>query len=296
MAIPESQLTTWSSQGSVTQSKSTYATVKNALEAASALYASQSYSVFLQGSYGNDTNIYIDSDVDTVIRLDSIFRSDLSQLPSEQQTAYHQSFANATYTFGEFKQGVHTRLTNAFGANEVTLGDRAFHIKPNSSRRNADVVARHQYRRYVRFNGQDDQEYVAGIIIPGTSKGDIINYPNLHSGNLTARHQSTNSWLKPTIRIFKNMRNKLIDDGVISDDTACSYYIEGMLYNVPNDKFGGTYGDTFCNSVNWLRQTDRSKLICPNQQYWLLGNSNVQWTAAKCDQFLNALATLWNNW
>jgi len=296
VGIPESQLTTWSSQGAVTGSKNTYATIKNSLEASNALYASQSYSIFLQGSYGNDTNIYIDSDVDTVIKLDSIFRSDLSQLPSEQQTAYHQTLANATYTYVEFKQGVHTRLTNAFGANDVTLGDRAFHIQPNSSRRSADVIVCHQYRRYIRFNGQNDQEYVSGIIIPGTSNGDIINYPKLHSENLIAKHQSTNSWLKPTIRIFKNMRNKLIDDGVISDETACSYYIEGMLYSVPDDKFGSSYGDTFCNCVNWLRQTDRSQLVCPNRQYWLLGNSNVQWTAAKCDQFLNAIVGLWSNW
>jgi hypothetical protein len=296
MSIPESQLTTWSSQGSVTQSKNTYATVKTALESSNALYADQSYSVFLQGSYGNDTNIYADSDVDTVIRLDSMFRRDLSQLPPEQQTLYHQTFSDATYTFAEFKQGVNTRLINAFGAGDVTPGDRAFHIKPNSSRRSADVVACHEYRRYIRFNGVYDQEYVSGIIIPGTSKGDIINYTKLHSENLTAKHQSTNSWLKPTIRIFKNMRNKLIDDGVISDDTACSYYIEGMLYNVPNDKFGSSYGDTFCNALNWLRKTERSKLLCPNRQYWLLGNSNVQWTVEKYDQFLSALAAFWNNW
>lgn len=32
MAIPESQLETWSMQGSVTQSRDTYATAKNALE------------------------------------------------------------------------------------------------------------------------------------------------------------------------------------------------------------------------------------------------------------------------
>lgn len=87
MAIPESQLTTWSSQGSVTQSKSTYAAVKNALEASNALYADRSVLIFLQGSYGNDTNIYADSDVDVVIRLDSIFRGDRSQLPADQQAA-----------------------------------------------------------------------------------------------------------------------------------------------------------------------------------------------------------------
>jgi hypothetical protein len=51
MAIPEAQLETWSKQGSVTQSKATYGTVKAALETVDAPYAAKDYSVFLQGSY-----------------------------------------------------------------------------------------------------------------------------------------------------------------------------------------------------------------------------------------------------
>ena len=57
MAIPESQLETWAHQGSVSQSSTTYNTIKNVLEADDTPYAGKSYSVFLQGSYGNDTNI-----------------------------------------------------------------------------------------------------------------------------------------------------------------------------------------------------------------------------------------------
>src|SRR6266849_5869253 len=164
MAIPESQLNTWSSQGSITQSKSTYGSVKSALENPKALYADRSFEVFLQGSYGNDTNVFAESDVDTVIRLDSIMRSDLSGLPPEQQEAYHEAYDKATYTFHEFKSGVATRLSNALGAAEVTPGDRAFHIKPNGGRRSADVVACYQYRRYSRFVSITDQEFVPGII------------------------------------------------------------------------------------------------------------------------------------
>jgi hypothetical protein len=295
MAIPESQLDTWSAQGSVTQSKDTYATAKNALESSQALYESRSYEVFLQGSYGNNTNIYAESDVDVVMRLTEIMRSDLNSLPPDQQTAYHQAYKTATYTFSDFKAGVHTRLNTAFGENYITNGDKAFHIKPTSSRRSCDVVTCYEYRRYIRFNSITDQEYVPGIIIPNTSTGDVINYPKVHSENLSTKNQGTRGWLKPTVRIFKNMRNRLIEEGAIAEDTACSYYLEGMLYNVPDSNFGGTYADTFCNCLNWLRGTDRSRLLCPNRQYWLLGNSNVQWTAAKCNLFLNALAELWNN-
>src|SRR5690606_967984 len=70
MPIPESQLETWSHQGSITQSSSTYNTIKSVLEDSATPYAGRNFKVFLQGSYGNDTNIYAESDVDIVIRLD----------------------------------------------------------------------------------------------------------------------------------------------------------------------------------------------------------------------------------
>jgi hypothetical protein len=296
MPIPESQLETWASQGSVTQSRATYATIKNALLNSKALYASKRFDVFLQGSYANDTNIYGESDVDAVIRLDAIMRSDVSKLPPEQQAAYHEAYDNATYTFDEFKDGVSLRLANAFGANQLTPGNKAFKVAANDARRSADVVACYQYRRYVRFVSRDDYEYVPGIIIPRTPTGDIINYPKLHSENCTKKHQGTNEWFKPVVRIVKNMRSRLVDDGLIAHDTACNYFIEGLLYNVPIDRFGSSYGDTFCNAINWLRQSDRSKLRCVNEQYWLLGNSNIKWESGKCELFLNAVAELWKNW
>jgi len=55
MGIPEDQLDTWAKQGSVAQSQQTYAAVRSCLEADDALYREKSYSIFLQGSYGNDT-------------------------------------------------------------------------------------------------------------------------------------------------------------------------------------------------------------------------------------------------
>jgi hypothetical protein len=235
--------------------------------------------------------------VDTVIRLDSIFGYDVSSLPPEQQAAFQQTFGGgADYTFAEFKQGVITRLSTAFGADNVVPGNKAIKIKANASRRSADVVACYQYRRYIRFVGSNDYKFVPGVIFPTASGSQIINYPKLHSDNCTTKHQATNSWFKPMVRIVKNMRSQLVDDAVIAKDTAPSYYIEGLLYSVPNDKFGGNYADTLFNCVNWLCQTDRSKLKCANEQYWLLGNSNVQWTSTKCDLFLNALVTFWNKW
>src|SRR5579863_489300 len=97
MSIPESQLETWAKQGSITQSSTTYATIKGALEASDAEYANQSFKVFLQGSYGNDTNIWAESDVDVVIRLDSIFYYDTSLLTTVELAEFNAGFSAGTY-------------------------------------------------------------------------------------------------------------------------------------------------------------------------------------------------------
>ena len=297
MAIPESQLETWSHQGAITQSKNTYATIKSALEDTDSTYYGKSFEVFLQGSYGNDTNIYGESDVDVVIRLDSIMRSDLSKLPDEQKNAYHKTYARATYTFDEFKQGVINQLIAIFGKHNVILGTKAVKIKDNGSRRNADVVICYQYRRYLSFHNIDVQEYVPGIIFPTTTSGEIINYPTKHAEKCTTNHQATDSMFKPMVRILKNMRSQMVEEGMIHDGAVPSYYLEGLFYNVPKEQYvSSSYGDTFCNGVNWLLEADRKKLVCANEQYWLLGNSNVQWNDADFDSFLAAVCKFWEEW
>lgn len=296
MAIPEAQLETWSHQGSITQSSTTYQTIRNALMSSNASYSSKSYDVFLQGSYGNDTNIYAESDVDIVIRLDAIFNYKIDHLQPNQQTAFKQAFSgSAGYTFAEFKKGVSERLSAAFGA-DVEPGTKAVRIKANGSRRSADVLVCYQHRRYTEFLSLNDNAYIPGIMFFTSEGENVINYPKAHSENCTIKHQATNSWFKPMVRIMKNMRSQLVKTGAMAQGVAPSYYIEGMLYSVPNEKFGKSYANTFADCVTWLMTTDRSKLMCANRQYWLLGNSQVQWTDANCTLFLRMLAALWNNW
>ena len=59
------------------------------------------YDVFLQGSYGNDTNIRADSDVDVVVTLTDAFRRDLSNLTPPDLLLYNKSFSTAAYAFAD---------------------------------------------------------------------------------------------------------------------------------------------------------------------------------------------------
>lgn len=297
MAIPEWQLDTWSRQGSVTQSSNTYNTIKTVLEARATPYAGKDFKVFLQGSYGNDTNIYAESDVDIVIRLDDCFQSDLSELTEADKAMYRSAFSDATYTHVDFKRDVLSTLTRQYGA-AVKAGDKAIAIDASGSRRKTDVIVAIQFRRYFKFRSSYDSQYVEGLCF-WNAKGELIaNYPKQHSAHLTTKHQNTANWFKPTVRIFKNLRSKLIANGMINSGIAPSYYIEGLLYNVPDGKFSSSYQDCVINTLNWyLQEASRNDLVCANEQYYLLRyGHHTCWNPANCDAFVEAAAKLWNEW
>ena len=297
MAIPESQLDTWSHQGSVTQSSGTYNSIKNVLEASTTPYTNKTFKVFLQGSYGNDTNIYAESDVDIVIQLDDCFQSDLSALTEADKAAYKSAFPDAVYTYADFKRDVLSALTKQYGS-AVAPGDKAIVIDGSGSRRKADVIVAIQFRRYFKFRSSDDSEYVAGICFWNGKGERIANYPKQHSANLTTKHRNTSQWFKPVVRVFKNMRSRLVDEGLLGSGMAPSYYIEGLLYNVPDGKLASSYQDCVVNTLNWYRQeASKADLVCANGQYYLLRDGqHTCWNQANCDAFVEAAVKLWNEW
>lgn len=275
---------------------STYATIKRALEAQSANYTDRNFDVFLQGSYGNDTNIFAESDVDIVIRYAGAFYHNIDKLPPDQQSLFHACFpGGVTYSYEAFKNHVQAALRAAFGS-AVKPGTKAFKIDANGSRRSADVVVAFNYRYYDQFVASTDQGREPGIAFLTSSGTRIANYPKLHSRNLTAKHQATNSNFKPLIRIFKNMRGKLVEDGMLGTGVAPSYFIEGLLYNVPNEHFSGSYSTIVLNILKWLHETtDRREFVCANEQYYLLRDGDpVCWPIANGPQFISAASAVGN--
>lgn len=145
-------------------------------------------------------------------------------------------------------------------------------------------------------NKPEGPQYECGICFFNSSGDRIVNYPKQHSANCTAKHQATNGWFKPMVRILKNMRGRLVENDSIERGCAPSYFLEGLLFNVPDDKFGKSYGDTFVAIVNWIFQAQRNDFVCANKQHYLVRDSAATcWPCSNCDSFLNAVAGLWNN-
>ena len=104
--------------------------------------------VFLQGSYQNRVNVRQNSDVDVGILCHETFFYDLPA----NYTAENFNIYPANYHYYQFKDEVETALVNHFGRSAVHRGNKAFNIKENSNRIEADVAPFFDHRRYS-WNG-----------------------------------------------------------------------------------------------------------------------------------------------
>ncbi len=298
MAIPESQLETWSNQGATTSSSRTYGSIKAALGGDASPLRTKDFDVYLQGSYRNSTNIRGDSDVDVVVQLNSTFHSDKSRLSIEEKRLYESTFSRASYQWADFRADVLAALRAYYGPAAVTEGNKSVKIAGDSGRLPTDVVPCLQYRRYFSFKGASSP-FTEGIVFWATRDSHrIINFPKLHFQNGADKNSAaeTSGWYKPSVRMLKNARTWLVDHGYIGGGLAPSYFLECLLYNVPDANYGVNYRDTYAGVVNYLDQAILTSFMCQNKQMSLFGDSKEQWNTRDAMALHSHLVKLWKEW
>lgn len=296
MSVSENQLETWSHIGSLVQSASTYQSIKAVIESRDSPYMNRGITSYLQGSYGNDTNIIgAEGDVDIVLRNKNVYYPDLHKLPADQKAHYDRIRTGASYSVEQFRIDVESWLRENYGK-DFDPGTKALKIKGNGNRRPADVLACCQYRRYLRFNGREDSSWIEGVCFKLPNGKLIANFPRQHQENCVKKHQETDRYFKAMVRIWKNMRNNMQERGIIQSGIAPSYYIEGLLWNVPSHLFGQSYERTFLQCYSYLHYADKTQLVCANQNAWLIRkDETTSWDPEHFNRFFNALGGYWDS-
>ena len=295
MTISETQFDTWAQQGPTPQFVATYNTIKTTLLDSKSPYYKRSFDVHLQGSYGNDTNIRGDSDVDIVIWTNDTFDYDLEHLPADEKAAFERDYPSVPSAGPSFRSEVLSWLRTNYGT-DVDPGNKAIHLKATNYRRAADIIACVEHRRYYRYVSATDQGYYTGVKFTTTLGTNVINFPKIHQAECTAKQKATGSYFKASARIFKNMRNRMIERSIIREGLAPSYFIEGMLWNVPSDKYGKSFQSTVVNCLNWLHGCKREDLVCANGLYYLLrDNAHNCWKPANFETYLAATIKFYND-
>jgi hypothetical protein len=104
-------------------------------------------------------------------------------------------------------------------------------------------------------------------------------------------------YFKPMARIFKNIRSKMVDHRLIDNGIAPSYYVEGLLYNVPETHFGGSLEVCTSRIIEWLMYANKRDFVCANRQYFLCHpTSPVTWREENMNSFIAGTVNLWKNW
>lgn len=128
----------------------------------------------------------------------------------------------------------------------------------------------------------------------------IDNFPQLHYAKGVAKNTRTADRFKRTVRLFKNLRNDMIERGSISEDLAPSYFIECLLYNCGDQCFRVNLGETFGRVVLELVQAYLSgkwaAFRCLNEQLPLFGNLPEQWSLDSAMGFWVAAVKHWESW
>ncbi len=62
----------------------------------------------------------------------------------------------------------------------------------------------------------------------------------------------------------------MIEDKVLEEGVAPSYYIEGLLSNAADNCFGHSFERTFLQCIHYLRHADKDQMMCANGIHWLV--------------------------
>jgi len=293
MPIDSGTLESWAqySSGPIDSAKRTHNKIRNELQSSDTL-AHANFDTYLQGSYANYTIVRASSDVDIVIQLTDMYYVDLSGLSSTERDQWRRNSGDPDYSWHEFRSDVVDVLKSRFGSSAVDQVGKAIEVETSKLPLNADVLVCADHRDYYHYpNG-----YHSGIAFFDLNNTKIVNYPKQHISNGSTKQSNTNNRFKETVRIFKRTRNYLVDNNELTKENVPSYFIENLLYNVPDGRYVYNKQDRVAKILRYLNTTDYSDWTCQNGITDIFGSGPAEWNTRYADQYVDAMISLWDNW
>lgn len=232
--------------------------VKECINADSTLSSMRSkIKIFGQGSYVNDTNVRLNSDVDLNVQYRGGFYFDL---PAGMTRSDFGLNTLISYSASDFKNNVQSALVRRFGS-DVRRKNKCLAIEGNTNRVGADVVPTWEYRRYSR-----DRSYVEGVRFFADNGQTVTNFPIQHIENGKEKNRQTQRRFKRLTRIYKRIRAKMIEDGNSVNGNITSFLLECLLWNVPDQIFNDyeTWTDRLKQSITLLWNNTKEETDCSN--------------------------------
>ena len=236
------------------------------------------HEVLLQGSYKNNTNLRKDSDVDLVVRLAHKLSPSVAALSGKrlQGNASHQA---ALEHWQSFRRRALRVMRDRYG-DAVSTGSKTIKLARGELHADADLVVTLSYKEGVALYLPNEKRWA-------------VSFPQQHHDRGQKKERATSNRFKRTVRMFKAARNRLVEKNTLTKDDAPSYFIECLLYNVPNGLFKPKLAPTYTAIVDWLKTANLQGFESQSGRVDLFGSGKEQWTQKKARAFVRALEGLW---
>jgi hypothetical protein len=251
--------------------------------------------VFAKGSYKNNTNVRLDSDVDVAVEFQEVMYHDATnEAEGMSQADLGLTPYSGSYPPEQFKDDVERALVDRFGASAVDRGNKAIHVREDRSSLSADVVPCFTYHRYYAIGYNSIPLYHQGIQIHPDSGARIVNWPEQNYERGVTKNEATGRRYKRVVRILKRLENDMVDKGINAE--IPSFLMECLVYNVPNEGFGN---DSYQANVRYvlahlfngtLEGGEAGEWVEVNGLKWLF-HPTQRWSKTQAHTFLSSA---WN--
>lgn len=191
--------------------------------------------IYVKGSYANNTNVRLDSDVDICVEWQSTFAvSRMGSAVDASAGALGYSPATTEFDPQAFRRLLERAMVDAFGTGAVsTTGNKVITVAGGPSTLDADVVPCREMRRY---DGVGSVAHVGSRLYPRDG-GYVDNWPQQHYDNGVAKNRRTGKRFKTIIRCLKRLENDMVATSIITKPIP-GYLIECLVWNAPDSCFG----------------------------------------------------------
>ena len=283
----EYTLKSWSHRSSNSEDqKSENATkmIRKAIDASPKL-SSKNIRIIPKGSYHNNTNVRLNSDVDVAVKLLDIF---FPKYPKGMNAATFGHGSGSYYPFHVYRRDVEEAIIDAFGYENIDFGDKSIKVQSNSYRVDADVVPCMDHRRY-----DSSKNFVSGTEFLGKySNEDVVNFPEQHYKNGVQKNNDTSRRYKRVVRILKRLKYRMLEENYNFENIS-SFLIESLVFNVPNRYFNNdNLSKDVSNALRFLLANTEKREHCKDwgevSELLYLFHSERKYTLEETHQFLKA--------
>ena len=262
------------------------------------LFSAEDVDIYMHGSYASKTNIYFPSSLEIVVELKQTEEFHPELVKPGDYHLYNNYFVNKLpleFTPQSFRDLFFTKFCEIVGAKASESHKTISFESIGKVKHSVEITPCFSFI----FEGEGGEKY-KGILLYDQSMGShIVSFPKRHAENGKIKDIATKGNFKRTVRLFKSLNAIYAREFDVSQPgSATGYFIECLLYNVPNKLFldnkGGEFSDIFLKVMNYLIHCDLDEFTCQNQVWQLFGTAKEFWNIKRAGDFLGAIWHLYN--